>query len=168
MLRDRASSIVECGLINRNQKVQIFHPASIRICKKILTGKKKKAVDLDNSAGIHKILWSWLSHSIQDFCCTLQLSLQLLSHMGRWIFVQHFPFHGEQNLLIIQTTLSKTIQRNSEFEVQLKFVGFTAHLIISSTVSAHFQFSSILWFRTDKSCLNVSKNCTGLFLFPVS
>ena len=123
VLRDGASSIVECGLINRDQKAQIFHPASIRIWKKSIWQKK--------SAGIHKILWSWLFHSMQATCQTLQLSLQLRPNMGRQIFIQHFPFHGEKNLLIKQTNPSKPVlmkQTNPLFEVQ-SFVGFTAHLI---------------------------------------
>ena len=129
VLQDGASSIVECGLINCDQRAQIFHPASIRIWKKIYL-TKKKAVDLYYSAGIHKILWSWLFHSMQASCQTLQLSLQLRPHMGRQIFIQHFPFHGEQNLLMKQTNSEQTIlmkQTNSEFEVQ-SLVGFTAHL----------------------------------------
>ena len=135
VLQDRASSIVECGLINCDQKAQIFHPASIRIWKKNLSDKKK-AVDLYYSAGIHKILWPWLFHSMQASCQTLQLFLQLRPHMGRQIFIQHFPFHGEQNLLMKQTNSEQTIlmkQTNPVFEVQ-SFVGFTAHLIAPISV----------------------------------
>ena len=78
---------------------------------------------------------------MQASCQTLQLSLQLRPHMGRQIFIQHFPFHGEQNLLMKQTNSEQTIlmkQTNSEFEVQ-SLVGFTAHLI-AHTFS--FQVSS--------------------------
>ena len=137
VLRERASSIVECDLINRDQKAQIFHPASIRIWKKSIWQKK--------SAGIHKILWSWLFHSMQATCQTLQLSLQLRPNMGRQIFVQHFPFHGEQNLLIKQRNPEQTRFNETNKPCVRSSIICRFH---STSNCAHFQFSIILWLRT--------------------
>ena len=90
VLRDRASSIVECGLINRNQKVQIFHPASIRICKKILSGKKKGSRS-----------WQFGRDSQNLMIMTISFHPRLLLHFTI-IFAAALP-HGKMNL---RTTFS--------------------------------------------------------------
>ena len=123
VLRDGATSIVECNLINRDQKAQIFHPASIRICKKSIWQKK---IDRD----LRNLM-----------IMTISFNASLLPDFT--IIFAAAPQHGKTNLRTTfsfsrwakppnkEQTLSKTVlmkQTNSEFEVQ-SFVGLTAHLI---------------------------------------